>query len=303
MNHGPAVQDVERPPLRLRDCYWFFGPLVLMVELNMMSKSVIHAFLARTDNPSAALAAFNAAFTFYFAITAASEVTTVLCLSFLKVAGRLSAIEHLRRHRPLTADYDCASRGLHAGRQYGVWKLVRPRFPGTVGGTRGCRPADLSAPFLIFRANAFALLMLARRTIIITLSTLVRLLSLTASLALLPMWLNGAAIGAAALMICMATESIFAWAFAWRHLMELPGARQSRTGHFRPLLELCVAADHQRLGRARIDLCHQPFSRAPANGGAGHCGVRCRARPGLAADGAGAKPRASAQTSWGGART
>jgi len=64
MNHEQAVQHVERPPLRLRDCYWFFGPLMLMVELNMMSKSVIHAFLARTDNPSAALAAFNAAFTF-----------------------------------------------------------------------------------------------------------------------------------------------------------------------------------------------------------------------------------------------
>jgi hypothetical protein len=88
MNHGPAVQDLERPPLRLRDCYWFFGPLVLMVELNMMSKSVIHAFLARTDNPSTALAAFNAAFTFYFAITA--------------------------------ADYDSTERGLHAGRQHTV---------------------------------------------------------------------------------------------------------------------------------------------------------------------------------------
>src|SRR5262245_22815496 len=84
MSDQPAVQDFERPRLRLRDCYWFFGPLVLMVELNMMSKSVIHAFLARTDAPSVALAAFNAAFTFYFAITAASEVTTVLCLSFLK---------------------------------------------------------------------------------------------------------------------------------------------------------------------------------------------------------------------------
>ena len=64
----------------------------------------------------------------------------------------------------------------------------------------------ISAPFLIVRANAFALLMLARRTIIITLSTLVRLLSLTVSLAILPMWLSGAAIGAAALVICMASR-------------------------------------------------------------------------------------------------
>src|SRR5262245_25578319 len=84
MSQQRASQDLERPRLRLRDCYWFFGPLVLMVELNMMSKSVIHAFLARTDSPSVALAAFNAAFTFYFATTGASEVTTLLCLSFVK---------------------------------------------------------------------------------------------------------------------------------------------------------------------------------------------------------------------------
>jgi hypothetical protein len=92
MSPQQAAPHVERPPLKLRDCYWFFGPLVLMVELNMMSKSVIHAFLARTDNPSAALAAFNAAFTFYFAITAASEVTTVLCLSFLKARARMDPV-------------------------------------------------------------------------------------------------------------------------------------------------------------------------------------------------------------------
>ena len=56
MSIEPVVRDAERPALKLRDCYWFFGPLVLMVELNMMSKSVIHGFLARTDNPSTALA-------------------------------------------------------------------------------------------------------------------------------------------------------------------------------------------------------------------------------------------------------
>ena len=51
MNDTQGAPSANRPSLRLRDCYWFFGPLVLMVELNMMSKSVIHGFLARTDNP------------------------------------------------------------------------------------------------------------------------------------------------------------------------------------------------------------------------------------------------------------
>ena len=228
MNHGTAVQDVERPPLKLRDCYWFFGPLVLMVELNMMSKSVIHAFLARTDNPSAALAAFNAAFTFYFAITAASEVTTVLCLSFLKSRAdslRLSTFAAIVLSLPITIALAVAFTpvgNMAFGSWFGLGSQAQLEARGAVG------LLIVSAPFLIVRANAFALLMLARRTFIITLSTLVRLLSLTVSLALLPMWLNGAAIGAAALVICMATEAIFAWAFAWRHLMELPVARQSK---------------------------------------------------------------------------
>ena len=227
MSHQQAVQDVQRPPLRLRDCYWFFGPLVLMVELNMMSKSVIHAFLARTDDPSAALAAFNAAFTFYFAITAASEVTTVLCLSFLKSradALRLSAFATIVLSLPITIALAVAFTSVGNvvfGSWFGLGAQAQMEARGAVG------LLIISAPFLIVRANAFALLMLARRTIIITLSTLVRLLSLMVSLALLPLWLHGAAIGAAALVICMATEAIFSWAFAWRHLLELPATRQS----------------------------------------------------------------------------
>lgn len=219
------MPNAERPPLKLRDCYWFFVPLVLMVELNMMSKSVIHAFLARTDNPSAALAAFNAAFTFYFAMTAASEVTVALCLSFLKSRAdslRLSRFIALILSLPISIALAVALTPLGNvvfGSWFGLGAQAQAEARGAVG------LLIFSAPFLLFRANAFALLMLARRTIVITFSTLVRLLSLTVSLAILPMWLSGAAIGAAALVICMASEAIFSSAFAWRHLMALPATR------------------------------------------------------------------------------
>lgn len=228
MSTQSLVQDAERPALKLRDCCWFFGPLVLMVELNMMSKSVIHGFLARTDSPSTALAAFNAAFTFYFAITSASEVTTLLCLSYLKSrvdSLRLSAFAAMVLTLPMIVALAAVFTPLGEtifGTWFGLGSQAEKEAREAVG------LLMISAPFLIFRANAFALLMLARRTIIITMSTLVRLLSLVASLAILPMWLNGAAIGAAALVICMASESIFAWGFAWSRLMALPSARQSK---------------------------------------------------------------------------
>ena len=62
-----------------------------------------------------------------------------------------------------------------------------------------------SVPVLILRGTAFAMLMLNRRTIVITWSTFVRLSSLAVSLALLPIWLEGAAIGAGALGLALAT--------------------------------------------------------------------------------------------------
>ena len=227
MGTQPADQKAGMLPLKLKDCYWFFGPLVLMVELNMMSKSVIHAFLARTDNPSTTLAAFNAAFTLYFAITAASEVTTVLCLSFLKSRAdslRLSAFAALVLSLPIAIALAVAFTPF-GDTVFGSWFSLGPQA--RIEAQSAMSFLVVSAPFLIVRANAFALLMLARRTFNITLCTLVRLLSLTVSLAILPMWLDGAAIGAAALVICMASEALLAGALAWRHLMELPAARQS----------------------------------------------------------------------------
>ena len=48
-----------REPITLRDAYGFFLPLVMMIELNMLSKSAIHAFLARSATPAATLAGFR----------------------------------------------------------------------------------------------------------------------------------------------------------------------------------------------------------------------------------------------------
>jgi Na+-driven multidrug efflux pump len=228
MNDTQGVQDLQRTSLRLRDCFWFFGPLVLMVNLNMMSKSVIHGFLARTDDPSVTLAAFNAAFTFYFAITSSSEVTAALCLSFLKSRAdswRLIGFAALVLATPILFALAAVFTPLgHIifGVLFGLGEQAQTEARHAVA------LMAISSPFLVFRANAFALLMMARRTMIITMSTLVRLLSLVVSLAVLPEWLSGAAIGAAALTICMASESVFSWAFALRDLLQLPADRPQK---------------------------------------------------------------------------
>jgi Na+-driven multidrug efflux pump len=88
----------------------------------------------------------------------------------------------------------------------------------------------VSAPILILRGFAFALLMMSRNTLLITLSTFVRLIVLSLSLFIWPMFVSGAAIGAAALVSCMFAESVFAWVFAGRSFFALPGETAERPG-------------------------------------------------------------------------
>ena len=218
---------MSRPHLRLRDCYVFFAPLVLMVELNMISKSAILAFLARTATPDVTLAAFNAAFTFYFAITSATEVIVALSLSYLKSRA------DLRRLIGFTAAVLCVPWTIaviavftSAGNEiFGNWFGLSPQ--GRIEARWATGLLALSAPVLLLRGTAFALLMLNRKTIIITWSTLVRLSSLGLSLIFLPFWLEGAAVGSAALVFCMASETVFAWFFAWKYLAAMPAERQT----------------------------------------------------------------------------
>lgn len=227
MDSAPISPPAERPHLRLRDCYAFFAPLVLMVELNMISKSAIHAFLARTETPGTTLAAFNAAFTFYFAITSVTEVITALCLSYLKSRAdvrRLIGFTACLLAAPWLLAWAVVFTDL-GSHMFGSWFGLSERGQEEARWAVGM--LALSAPVLLARATAFALLMLNRRTIIITWSTMVRLASLGVSLAILPLWLDGAAIGAAALVMCMASETVFAWFFAWKYFKALPAARQS----------------------------------------------------------------------------
>lgn len=228
MKQAQETGAEAKAALGLRDCYAFFFPLVLMVELNMISKSAIHAFLARTETPSITLAAFNAAFTFYFAIASATEVIVVLCLSYLKSRSdvrRLMGFVALLMVVPVALALAVAFSDL-GNRMFGGWFGLSRQGQAEARAAVGI--LVFSVPVLILRGTAFAMLMLNRRTIVITWSTFVRLSSLAVSLAVLPMWLEGAAIGAGALVLCMASETVFAWLFAWKFLMALPSARQTR---------------------------------------------------------------------------
>ena len=193
-----------------------------MTELNAISKSVIHAFLARLPQATTSLAGFNIAFTAYYAGSSTTEVSYLVTISWLR--DRRSIVPLLRffcliAAGPLALALTVAFTGA------GDWLY---------GGLFGASPAvvreaklatfvfSFSAPFLIVRALTFGVLMINRRTMLISWSTLARLASLGGSLAVLPAFVSGAVAGAAALVTCMAVEALVSAAFAARYLRALP---------------------------------------------------------------------------------
>lgn len=203
-------------PLTGRQIVRFFAPLIFMTELNMISKSVIHAFLARLAGPRVVLAAFSISFTFYYTITSPTEVSTQLSISYLRDRRTM---RHLFGFFCVMLAPPMALVQLVAWTPFGRWfyGLLFGASPEVIAQAQlATFFFSLSAPILMFRALAFAQLMLHHRTIWITVSTLLRLASLGASLVAYPLVLSGAAVGAAALVTCMAVEAAFAW-WAARH--------------------------------------------------------------------------------------
>ncbi len=168
------------------------------------------------------LAAFSIAFTFYYTLTSGTEVSTLLSISFLR--DRRS-IRHLFGFFCVVLALPFAVAQAVAWTVLGAWL-----YGGVFGASAEVIPQaqlatfylSLSAPVLLFRAQAFALLMVNRRTIWITMATLLRLLSLGVSLAIYPYLMPGAAVGAAALATCMAVEAAFAWWAARGFFRALP---------------------------------------------------------------------------------
>lgn len=218
------------PALTIRRAWRFFLPLIFMTELNAISKSVIHAFLARLPDATTSLAGFNVAFTAYFAGSSATEVSYLLTLSWLR--DRRAILPLLRFFCLITAGPVVLALAV-AFTPLGEW-LYGGLFGASAATVREAQLAtfvlSLSAPFLICRALTFGVLMLNRRTMLISWSTLVRLASLGGSLAVLPLFLSGATAGAAALVVCMAVETLVSGVFAAPYFRALPAAAPAASG-------------------------------------------------------------------------
>ena len=221
MDSRPAATPA-RAAITLKDAYGFFLPLILMAEMMMISHSIIHAFLARLPDPKLTLAAYNVAFSFHS--VAGSPIWTAVMTALAYISDRRS-LHRLFRFHLYIAGAICAF-----GWVVGLTPLGDLLFSNVMGASPEVASRAKSAvlilmlipPVTIFRSLAYALLMRNRRTIVITIGTFLRLLSLAGYLTVLPLFLQGASVGAAALFLCIATESLLAVILSHRFYFALP---------------------------------------------------------------------------------
>jgi O-antigen/teichoic acid export membrane protein len=208
----------------LQDAYGFFLPLIFMSNMMMISHSIIHAFLARLPDPTLTLAAYNVAFSYH--TVSGSPIWTAVMTALAFISDRRSVRQMFRFNLLLSALIWAV------GMVLGLTALGDALFSGVMGASaevaRDAKRAViifmLIPPVTIFRALAYALLMRSRLTGVITIGTFLRLVSLAGYLLILPRFLQGASVGAAALLLCISTESLLAVILAHRLYFALPEA-------------------------------------------------------------------------------
>jgi len=180
-----------------------------MTELHQISHSVVHAFLARLADPTQVLAAFSIAYVFNTTISSVNQVSIQGGISF--IVDRASFWQVLRFYGIACVFLFIAIESVAltplGDILFGDWMGASAAVVKQARQTSAIM-ALWTFPILV-RNVTYALAMVCRRTSVITNATVIRLASLGGFLFILPFWLEGAAVGGAALVSCMTVESVY----------------------------------------------------------------------------------------------
>jgi Na+-driven multidrug efflux pump len=213
-----------RATLTVRIILAFFLPLLFMTELQQLSHSIVHAFLARLADPKVILAAFSIAFAFNFTLCGFLAVSVQAGICFISDRRSFWALVRFFAGVAVLPFIVIELTGLTplGDAVFGNWMGASDE---------ATRQAKIASAILglwiipiLIRNLTYALVMRQNRTLLITYATAVRLLSLAAFLAWLPFWLEGAAVGAVALVCCMTVETFYLAAVARPILLRLAPA-------------------------------------------------------------------------------
>jgi Na+-driven multidrug efflux pump len=187
----------------------FFLPLIFMTELHQISHSLVHAFLARLSDPMITIASFSVAFAFNSTISSITQVSILGGISFIK--NRVSFWKTFRFYSVvciiLFVCIESVALTALGDIMFGEWMGASAEV------VKQARKASAIMALWIFpiliRNFCYALAMVYRHTIIIPKATIIRLSSIGIFLFLYPFWIEGAAVGAAAMVSCMTVEAVY----------------------------------------------------------------------------------------------
>lgn len=210
MTPSSSTDSRERPPTSLRDAYKFFVPLMLMAELMMISHAVVTAFLARMPDPQPVLAAYSVSFYTHAVFGSPVWALQIIVLSFIRDRASIHRLGYFGLMLVLAVS---AAQLVLALTPVGDWF-----FQGLFGTSaqvateaKLCMLVSiLVLPASVLRSLSYGLMMVNRRTILVTLGTVVRMLALAAILALLTRNYHGAVVGVFALSGCIIIETVYA---------------------------------------------------------------------------------------------
>ena len=217
-----ARRTLPRRRASLGDAFRFFLPLMLMAELMMISHAVISAFLARMTDPEPILAAYSIAF--YFHATLGSPVWACQFVAVSYIRDRASMYRLLLFSLQVGAGVSLIMLivGLTPAGDW-IFRTLFGAGPEVAHAAKRCTLIfSFVVAFAVVRSLVYGLFMVERKTIFVTLGTVVRLVGLAAVLAGLTLFLEGAVVGALALVACIGIETIFGLVVARPFFRRLP---------------------------------------------------------------------------------
>ncbi|MCP5155264.1 MAG: hypothetical protein H6983_13930 [Ectothiorhodospiraceae bacterium] len=210
------------PRTTLGTAFRFFLPLMFMAELMMISHAVITAFLARMPDPEPVIAAYSISFHFHATLGSPVWACQIVAISFIRDRA---SMRHLLRFSLQVAASITWFWFLVGLTPLGDWFFTTlfGASPEVAAAAKVCMlVAFLIIPCAIFRSLAYALMMVKRRTMLVTYGTLIRLACLFGILAVLTLHVDGAVVGILALFGCIAIETVYSVIVARRFYRELP---------------------------------------------------------------------------------
>ena len=220
-----AGRAFRRRPTSLGDAFRFFLPLMLMAELMMISHAVISAFLARMTDPEPVLAAYSIAFYFHATIGSPIWACQFVAVSFIRDRASMRRLLFFSLQVAAFVSLVLFTVGLTP---VGAW-LFRTLFgagPEVADAAQRCTFIfSFVMLFAVVRSLVYGLFMVERKTIYVTLGTVVRLAGLAVVLAGLTLFIEGAEVGAIALVACIAIETVFGVIVARPFFRRLPAGR------------------------------------------------------------------------------